>query len=133
MAGDSPYPSGMAHTISERRMRERIRELAPELTRRSRQEIRHATRIVELWNKRAQFGRQPSFFPTIGTVLAANMPILDVLCPACQTVGSVDIRALDRHPDMAISGLIPSLSCRFCCNNAPFAKLIGLRKAERRW
>jgi hypothetical protein len=123
----------MAHTISERRLRQRIKEFAPERERQTRRELRHAQRIVELWNKRAQFGRRPSFFPTIRTVLTADMPILDVLCPACQTVGSVDIRALDRHPDMAISGLIPSLSCRFCCDNPPFAMLIGLRKAERRW
>jgi hypothetical protein len=70
---------------------------------------------------------------TIATVLAAEMPILDVLCPGCQTVDRVDIRKLKRYPEMAISGLIPSLSCRFCCNNPPFAKLVGLRKAERRW
>ena len=40
--------------------------------------------------------------PTIATALAAT-PILEVLCPACQTVGSVDIRTWKRHPGMAIS------------------------------
>jgi hypothetical protein len=121
----------MAHTISERKRQQRVRELAPELARVARRELRHARRIVELWNRRAQAGRKPSFYPTIRTALAAQMPILDVLCPACRTVGSVDIRTLERHPGMAISGLIPSLSCRFCCGNPPFAKLIGLRRAER--
>jgi hypothetical protein len=35
-------------------------------------------------------------------------------------------RTLDRHPMMPISGLIPSLSCRWCCSNPPFAKLEAL-------
>jgi hypothetical protein len=34
-----------------------------------------------------------------------------------------DLRMLDRHPGGAISGLIPSLSCRRCSPNAPFARL----------
>ena len=82
----------MAHSLSERRMRERIRALAPEIERRAWREVRHARRIVELWNTRAERGLKPSFYPTIETVLRAEMPILDVLCPACQTVGDVDIR-----------------------------------------
>ena len=103
----------MAHSISERRMRERIRALAPEIGRQLRREARHARRIVELWNKRAERGLKPSFFPTIETALRAEMPILDVLCPACQTVGSVDIRKLDCHRGMAISSLIRD--CRAGC------------------
>ena len=134
-SGDRPsHPklAAMAHTISERKRQQRIRELASERERVARREVQHARRIVELWNKRAQAGHKPSFYPTIRTVLAAEMPLLDVLCPACRTIGSVDIRTLKRHRGMAISGLIPSLSCRFCCDNPPFAKLIGLRHAERR-
>ena len=76
----------MGHTISDRRRQERFRELAPEEWReqqdRPRKEALHAKRIVELWNKRAKAGRPVSFFPTIGTVIAAKMPVLDVLCPA---------------------------------------------------
>jgi hypothetical protein len=122
----------MAHSISERKMRERIRALAPEVGRRERRETRHARRVVELWNKRAQRGLKPSFYPTIETALRAKMPILDVLCPACQTIGSVDIRTLDYRPGIAISSLIPRLSCRMCCPHPPFAKLIGLRPAPGR-
>jgi hypothetical protein len=48
------------------------------------------------------------------------------MCPACQNIGEVDIRTLDRHPLMPISGLIPSLSCRSCSPNPPFAKLVEL-------
>ena len=71
----------------------REQELAPERAWRVRQEIRHARRIVELWNKRAQPACRPSFFPTIRTVLAAEMPILDVMCAGCQTVGSRSVRS----------------------------------------
>jgi len=49
-----------------------------------------------LWNRRAALGRRPSFFPTIETAVTAGAPILEVLCPACQTIGSVDIRKLKR-------------------------------------
>src|SRR5262245_60793743 len=45
-----------AHMISERRRRER--ELAPEIGRRQRSQLRHAKRIVDLWNKRAAAGRR---------------------------------------------------------------------------
>jgi len=47
-----------------------------------------------------------------------------VRCPACRAINSIDLRALDRHRDAAISRLIPSLSCRLCRPNAPFAELV---------
>ncbi|MPZ40569.1 MAG: hypothetical protein GEU95_21470 [Rhizobiales bacterium] len=66
----------MAHTISERRARERLKELDPKAWReqqqRPRKERMHARRIVDLWNKRAQAGRQVSFFPTIATAITAK-------------------------------------------------------------
>ncbi|MGB7832597.1 MAG: hypothetical protein WBL84_10335 [Xanthobacteraceae bacterium] len=55
--------------------------------------------------------------------LTAGLPWLSFSCPACQQVGSVDLRALDRHPSASISSLIPSLSYRRCSPNAPFTKL----------
>ena len=69
---------------------------------------------MAIWNMHARRGRRVTFFPTIGTALAANTPILEVLCPACQTLGEVDIRKLGRHPDASLTSLIPSLSCRMC-------------------
>jgi len=56
----------------------------------------------------------------------AGTPWLAYECPACQRIGDVDLRTLDRHPMMPISGLIPSLSCRWCCSNPPFAELEAL-------
>jgi hypothetical protein len=43
-----------------------------------------------------------------------------------RTVNPIDLRTLDRHPDAAIAGLIPALSCRLCRPHAPFAELLRL-------
>jgi hypothetical protein len=106
----------MAHTLSERRRQERLKEFDPkgwqERQERPRRERLHAKRIVDLWNKRAKARRPVSFFPTVGTAIAASMPMLDILCPACQTIGAIDLRKIDIHPRASISSLIPRLSCR---------------------
>lgn len=120
----------MGHTLSERQLQQRLQkyagtEIAHEVRGRAR-EARHKHRIVNLWNARLQRGLEPSFYPTIATAIAAGMPWLQVLCPACQTIGEVDLRTLDRHGRTAIGSLIPSLSCRGCRRDAPFARLIGL-------
>jgi hypothetical protein len=51
-----------------------------------------------------------------------------VRCPACHTTNAIDLRTLDRHPDAAITSLIPALSCRSCRPNAPFAELLRLSR-----
>jgi hypothetical protein len=33
-----------------------------------------------------------------------------VRCPACRSTSSIDLRVLDRHPDAAVTSLIPALS-----------------------
>jgi len=38
------------------------------------------------------------------------------------------LRTLDRHPDAAITSLIPALSCRSCRPHAPFAELVQLSR-----
>ena len=120
----------MAHTISDRRRRARGEEFrAAEIAvgkRELKREARHHQRIVDLWNRRAARGARQTFFPIIEVAISAGAPWLQVRCPGCQTIGEVDLRRLDRHGGMAISGLIPSLSCRMCSPNPPFAKLIGL-------
>ena len=85
-----------------------------------------AEKLVAIWNSRATRKARPSFYPTIETALLAGTPWLAHQCPACQLIGDTDLRTLDRHPLIPISGLIPSLSCGWCCSNPPFAKLIGL-------
>jgi hypothetical protein len=95
-----------------------------------RKAIAEAQKIVAIWNARQAGGRALWFYPTIGAAIAAGLPWLTFSCPACGQFGSVDLRALDRHHGGAISGLIPSLSCRRCSPNAPFARLEMLT-AER--
>jgi len=89
----------------------RQRELAATLSRRN-----------SLWRsgtagRPARPGRH--FTPPLEPPFLAGTPWLAYQCPACQLIG-------DRRPMMAISGVTPSLSCRWCCANPPFAKLVGL-------
>jgi hypothetical protein len=95
-----------------------------------RKAIAEAERIVAIWNARQAGGRALWFYPTKGAAIAVGLPWLSFSCPACGQFGSVDLRSLDRHPGGAISSLIPSLSCRRCSPNAPFARLEMLT-AER--
>jgi hypothetical protein len=57
-------------------------------------------------------------------------PFLWVYCPACRTTRDIDLRAFDCHRDATITSLIPSLSCRSCRPNAPFAELVRLWKTS---
>src|SRR4051794_20972841 len=95
-----------------------------------RKAIADAEKIVAIWNARQAGGRELWFHPTIGAAIAASLPWLSFSCPGCGQVGSVDLRTLDRHPGGSISSIIPSVSCRRCSPNAPFAKL-GFLTAER--
>jgi hypothetical protein len=89
-----------------------------------------AERMVADWNTR-QEGHMPTLFsPTIGAALAAGYWFLWVRCQACRTTQSIDLRTLDRHPDAAVTSLIPALSCRSCRPNAPFAELVRLSKSS---
>jgi hypothetical protein len=94
------------------------------------QVLEDAERLIGAWNER-QAKRMPMLFsPTIGAAVAARHWFLWARCPACCTINSIDLRALDRHHDAAISSLIPSLSCRSCRPNAPFAELVRLSRTS---
>jgi hypothetical protein len=111
--------------------RERAAARAAEAARRAeveRKAVVDAQKVVAVWNARQASGGALWFYPTIGAAIAAGLPWLSFSCPACGQFGSVDLRTLDRHPGGAISGLIPSLSCRRCSPNAPFAKLEMLER-----
>jgi hypothetical protein len=80
-------------------------------------------RLIAVWNER-QARRMPLLFaPTIGAALW-------VYCSACRTTRDVDLRALDRHRDAAVTSLIPSQSCRSCRPHSPFAQLVRLSKTS---
>jgi hypothetical protein len=87
---------------------------------------REAKRVVAIWNARRAKGRHLWFHLTIGAAVIAERPWLTFVCPACQVIGQVDLRTLDRHPAATVESLIPSLSCRRCVPNAPFVRLIRI-------
>ena len=88
--------------------------------------LEDAACLIAAWNVR-QAKRMPMLFsPTIGAAIAARYWFLWVRCPACRTINAIDLRALDRHRDAAVTSLIPALSCRSCRPNAPFAELVRL-------
>ena len=90
--------------------------------------LEDAERLIAAWNER-QAKRMPMLFaPTIGAAIAARHWWLWVRCPACHTTNAMDLRTLDRHPDAAITSLIPALSCRSCRPNAQFAELVQLSR-----
>ena len=70
------------------------------------------------------------FSPNIGAAITAGYWFLWVRCPACRTINAIDLRGLDRHPDAAVSGLIPALACRSCRPNVPFAELVRLSQTS---
>jgi hypothetical protein len=91
---------------------------------------RDAEWIVVAWNRRQELHAPSLFSPTIGAALTARHWFLWVRCPACRTISSIDLRRLDWHPDSAVTGLIPVLSCRSCRPHAPFAELLRLSKTS---
>jgi hypothetical protein len=92
--------------------------------------LEDAERLIAAWNER-QGRRMPMLFsPTIGAAIAAQYWFLWIRCPACRTINAIDLRVLDRHPDAAVSSLIPALSCRSCWPNAPFAELVWLSRTS---
>src|SRR5438105_5931400 len=94
------------------------------------QVLENAERLIAAWNER-QAKRMPMLFsPTIGAAIAAGYWFLWVRCPACRTTNAIDLRTLNRHHDAAVTSLIPSLSCRSCRPNAPFAELVRLSRTS---
>jgi hypothetical protein len=87
---------------------------------------REAKRVVGIWNARHTASRDLWFYPTIDAAIGTECPWLRFYCPACRQIGEVDPRKLDRHRGATIESLIPTLSCRRCRPNPPFAKLLGL-------
>jgi hypothetical protein len=90
--------------------------------------LEDAERLIAAWNERQARQMPMLFAPTIGAAIAARHWWLWVRCPACHTTNAIDLRTLDRHPDAAITSLIPALSCRSCRPNAPFAELVRLSR-----
>jgi len=94
------------------------------------QVLEDAERLIAAWNERQALRAPMIFSPTIGAAIKAGYWFLWVRCPACRSTSSIDLRVLDRHPDAAVTSLIPALSCRSCRPNAPFAELVRLSRTS---
>jgi hypothetical protein len=94
------------------------------------QVLEDAERLIAAWNERQALRAPMIFSPTIGAAIRAGYWFLWVRCPACRTISSIDLRTLDRHPDAAVTSLIPSLSRRSCRPDAPFAELVRLSRTS---
>jgi hypothetical protein len=71
-------------------------------------------RIVDAWNRRLLSHASPLFSPTIRAARLAGCRWLDVFCPGCKTVATVDLGAVDRHPDPSLGSFVWWLKCRNC-------------------
>jgi len=120
--------------FNKRKMEDRRRKAAEQEAAARRalgpQIIEDSAKLVEAWNARQAAHMPLLFSPTIEAAITAGYWFLWVRCPACRTTQSIDLRTLDRHPDAAITSLIPALSCRSCRPNAPFAELMCLSKSS---
>jgi len=94
------------------------------------QVLEDTERLIPAWNERQARQMPMLFSPTVGAAIAAQYWFLWIRCPACRSTSSIDLRRLDRHPDAAVSSLIPALSCRSCRPNAPFAELVQLSRTS---
>lgn len=92
--------------------------------------VAEAEELIRRWNRRAARCGHPPWYPTIGAALLAGIPILDFVCPACQIIGQLDLRTIDRHPQATVGVLIPQLSCTRCRPNPPFVRLLALKPKE---
>jgi hypothetical protein len=121
-------------SFNKRKMEDQRREAAEKeaVNRRATdaQVLEDSERLIAAWNERQEKRMPMLFSPTIGATIAAGFWFLWVRCPACQTINAIDLRALDRHRDAAVTSLIPALSCRSCRPNAPFAELMRLSRTS---
>ena len=78
----------------------------------SAQVLEDAERLIGAWNERQTLRAPMIFSPTIGAAVRAGYWFLD------------------RHHGAAVTSLIPSLSCRSCRPNAPFAELVRLSRTS---
>ena len=96
--------------FNRRKMEDQRRQAAEKETAARRatdaQVLEDAERLIGAWNER-QAKRMPMLFsPTIRAAATAGYWFLWVRCPACRTTNAIDLRALDRHRDAAVTSLI---------------------------
>jgi hypothetical protein len=107
------------------RMRARFADLVEERAR-----CERARKVIERWNHELVASDLPLWSPSIRAALIAGMPWLEVLCPACATVGVVNLSVIDRHPEAGVASLVIGLTCSRCGPYAPIPRLLGLHASR---
>ena len=110
------------------RMLARAADLAGERAQRER-----ARKVVERWNQELVLGDLPLWSPSIRAAMIAGMPWLEVLCPACATIGTVNVAQIDRQPEAGVASLVLGLTCSRCGPHAPTPRLLGLHASRSAW
>lgn len=95
---------------------------------RDREAIDDATEVIEAWNFGIQRGLPLHFAPTIGAAIVSGIHWLQVHCPSCDVVTDVDLRVVRRDPQIPITGILTSLSCRRCNGKGPTPRVIKLAR-----
>jgi hypothetical protein len=62
-----------------------------------------AVRVVERWKAEVASGSLILWSPTIQAAILGGTPWLDVYCPGCKTISTIDIRKIDRHPPAGLA------------------------------
>jgi hypothetical protein len=91
--------------------------------------LEDAEHLIMVWNER-QAKRMPMLFsPTVCAAITAGCWFLRGRCPACHHRRRRPAGA-PLAPRRGRDGANPSLSCRACRPNAPFAELVCLSKSS---
>ena len=89
-----------------------------------------ARAVVKRWNDELVACDLPLWSPSIQAALIAGMPWLEVLCPACATIGAVNLSLIDCHPEAGVASLVLGLTCSRCGPYAPMPRLLGLHASR---
>jgi hypothetical protein len=86
-----------------------------------------ALKIVRAFNARLSRNRTAGFWPTVGTVLLAKHPWIEVLCESCGMVADVDLRMKPRDPEASVRVILKDVKCPRC-NGHGRPRILGLKK-----
>ena len=123
--GMPPYRSAMGVRDRIPRMMARFADSVEERAQRER-----ARAVVKRWNSELVACDLSLWSPSIRAALIAGMPWIEVLCPACATIGAVNLSLIDRHPEAGVASLVLGLTCSRCGPYAPMPRLLGLHASR---
>lgn len=84
-----------------------------------------AMAVMAQFNARVAANELVLAWPTIGAALKSGMHWLHVHCPACDTVGVVDLRVVPRPAETILRDVLPKLACRTCGKAAASPSIVA--------